>query len=162
MNNSAGHPTAGYIYNVQQAMAQRGGFKFKYILEPSAGSASYDQWLKNLTGSVDIVASSWYSDTTSRRENGMGFTQPVVDASLVLVSIQVPPKSPDLWLFATPFSIGLWLTIMALVAFNAILHYSIEPPEDRESFFKTCYMSFGTFLGAEVEYTDVSRTLQPI
>ena len=150
MNTSTGNPAGGFLYKVQQVLAKRGGFRFRYILEPDLKSDTQSQWLTNLTSRVDLVAASWFADTTSRRQSGLGFTQGLVDASLVLVT-QSTVQGANIWSFTIPFTGALWFAIMCLVVFNTILYYLLDSPD--ESLLESCYLGFGQFTTATVSHS---------
>ena len=157
-----GFPLSGFDFDLQNAIAQRGGFKFQYVLVDDPGpTESFTHWLTSLVSNADIVATDWYSDTIARRNVGLGFTEELVDASLVLVTTQSTAKGGgmdfwSLWNFLYPFAPKLWGTLAALVFVNALLMFFFTGSDDT-TLFKNIYMSFSTFCQAEV--SDLSQPL---
>jgi len=148
-----GYPLSGFDFDLQKAIAKRGGFTFQYVLvdDPSP-TESFTHWLSSLVPNVDIVATDWYSDTVTRRNSGLGFTGQVVDASLTLITIQSSSNAQtDYWSFASPFTPELWGALIALLAVNALIMFFFGGDEDT-TLFKNFYLSFSSFTQAEVRF----------
>lgn len=77
-------PTSGFLFKLFEQMALNGGFQWNYTLTPRQGSVPDDYYLRNITLKYDTVAKTSF-DTAFRRQLGMSFTPPLLDASLVLI-----------------------------------------------------------------------------
>lgn len=147
-----GNPISGFDYSIQQIIAARGGFTFNYVVIPDP-VGSYTSWLGEVTSHVDLVASDWYSDTITRRQLGINFSQQIVDASLVLVTVQEVSVQLNIMSFLIPFDNGLWGCIILLTFVNGIIHWIVDPAEEGEkpkTLFRSLYLSAASFTGAEV------------
>ena len=100
-----------------------------------------------------MVASDWYSDTITRRQLGIDFTQQIVDASLILITVSKVTNQRNLLSFLTPFDYSLWGCIVLMTLVNALLQWIVEPagPGERpKTLFQSIYVSAATFTGVEV------------
>jgi hypothetical protein len=87
IDNTTGLPTGGFYYLLQQELARRGGFTFTYNNVPNCMvSLGTQKCLQYNLPHFDIYANNWYSDTSARRFVGIGYTQQLVDASVVFVT----------------------------------------------------------------------------
>ena len=146
-----GNPLSGFDFDLQNAIAKRGGFTFHYVLVDDPGpTESFTHWLSSLVPNVDIVATDWYSDTITRRNVGLGFTQEIVDASLILVTTQssVDPQL-NYWSFATPFAPELWGALIAVLIVQALVMFFFGGDEDT-TLFKSLYLSICTICQVDV------------
>lgn len=126
IDNTTFQPSGGLMYYLNQEIESRGNFTFVYAVIPRTQSATTARLVEQLPH-VDIITSTWYSHTTARRLAHIGFTQPVVDASLILVTVQVNPSIGfDPWQFLQPYDGAVWGTVLALCVVNALLNWGIE------------------------------------
>ena len=136
-------------------IASRGGFTFNYVVVPDPVT-DYTSWLSTLVPHVDLVASEWYSDTTTRRQLGLEFTQQIVDASLVLVTIQGISQQLDILSFLLPFDKPLWGCIVLVTLINGLINWLVDTPdpskgeEGQITLFRSIYQSASTITGADV------------
>lgn len=117
-------PTGGFLYDVFTTAASIGGFNINWVLTPSQGKVSDDIYLANVTSSYDMVAKASF-DTIVRRKSGVGFTPPLVDASLTFIinsGLMQQPYSIKLS-FLDPFAYELWGGIVVVIAFHALVQY---------------------------------------
>ena len=113
IDNTTGLPTGGFYYALQQEIARRGKFTFKYNNVPNCMvTLGTQKCLQYNLPHFDIYANNWYSDTSGRRYVGIGYTAELVDASVVFVSTNLNPNSGGskttsnyLWSILKPFSV---------------------------------------------------------
>jgi hypothetical protein len=73
ISNETGQPVGGFMLNIQNKLAERGGFEFKYVLvKEKPASQTFTNRLLELLPIVDMYANTWYADTSSRRVLGIG------------------------------------------------------------------------------------------
>ena len=132
-NNITGMPTGGFMYKLHQTMATAGGFKIKYVPVPfvfgeeGGTGCCPTPWLIQVLNHVDIFANDLYIDTAHRRSLGLGFTQEILDSSLVLVTTQNNNFMPlDFFSFLLPFSKELWIAVAAVIIFNGFCDYYLH------------------------------------
>ena len=94
-----------------------------------------------------------YTDSNDKRLAGIGYTQSLLDASLVLVTVQSQGKTPIQWFsFLMPFDNLLWVFILCVILFQGIAHYVMNPvwraDGSKISLFINVYKSLGTFAGS--------------
>jgi hypothetical protein len=151
MDNTTFTPVSGLMLEINQALESRGNFTFVYAVIPRTQSVTNTRLVEQLQH-VDAECTTWYSDTTSRRQANIGFMMPVVDASLVLVTIQVNPTSPfDPFQFLQPYDGAVWLTVLALCVVHALLSWGIEGKfslKPNHELFTTGVESFDAISGA--------------
>lgn len=150
VSGNTGQPTKGFMYYIQNQIASRGGFKFQYVLVPGLPTGmSWTGRLPQILSHLDLYGNNWYSDTIDRRQARIGFTQSIVDASLVLITVETIDKTETtFWSFLKPFTFELWAVIVAVVIFNGIFHWIIDPHEGL-SLFRSVYLSIGTLTAVE-------------
>ena len=85
-NNRTGTVTGGLIFEIQKAMAQAGGFKWQYNMVADPVGKSGNGYMLSTLGHFDILG-VYYTDTTTRRNAGIGFTQVIKIISYVLIFI---------------------------------------------------------------------------
>jgi len=79
---------------------------------------------RSIVSYVDFFGQSYYADTVTRRTLGMGFTYPLTDASMYLITTKGKSAiANSLWAFATPFFPSLWGGIMLVLISSAFLDY---------------------------------------
>ena len=113
IDNTTGSPTGGFYYALQQEIARRGKFTFKYNNVPNCMvTLGTQKCLQYNLPHFDIYANNWYSDTSGRRYVGIGYTAELVDASVVFVSTDLNPRTTNswttsnyLWSILKPFSV---------------------------------------------------------
>lgn len=109
VSNVTGQPMSGFMYDLESYIASTYGINFKFIAIPSpASKESWTSRLVKVLPYVDIFANNAFSDTVDRRSKGIGFTQGITDASLVLVAIQKEKVTVNFWSFLLPFTNDLW------------------------------------------------------
>lgn len=150
-NNQTGTVTGGLLRVIQQEMASIGGFTFEYSLVADPNGKSGTSYMKEVLQHFDLLG-VYFTDTLARRSAGIGFTQQIVDASLVLVTVEKPDLSYSLWNFLLPFSNNLWICVLFIIFFNAVLYYVVENSDKTGSFrlvtlFDGFYQMWGTFTG---------------
>ncbi len=72
--NSTGQPIKGLIHDILKEIASRGQFQIIYQVVKTPKGYSLTQQLEYALPKVDIMASKYYIDSTSRRSAGIGFT----------------------------------------------------------------------------------------
>lgn len=166
VNGTIGRPQGGFMLSLQQAIAQRGGFEFQYVLVPSKPPGmSWTIRLNQILPFVDMYGNNFYTDSVDRRSAGIGFTPEIVDASLVLVTAVTSRSSSSNFFgknqdnsietyfsFLAPFTNRLWMVILAIIVSNGVLHWLIDPSHHREkhiTLFRSLYLSLVTFTGKE-------------
>lgn len=95
VNSSTGFPYSGYNFDIWTQLAELGQFKIQFVQVPHL-TTTYDALLTQTTPFVDMYGASWYSDTTERRIEGIGFTSTIVDASLVFITSQQMESKVDM------------------------------------------------------------------
>ena len=135
IDNTTGLPTDGFYYHLQQEISIRGGFTFQYMNVPNCMiSLGTQKCLQYNLPHFDIYANNWYSDTAGRRFIGIGYTQQLVDASVVFITHGLLPASNNvgattknyLWNIFNPFTKIVWVTIICVVIFNTFSNYIFE------------------------------------
>ena len=116
------------------------------MLLPLEGVGQSDtKYLLSVTPHVDYVGINWYSDRYDRRALGLGFTSPVVDASLYLFVLQDSSARVNLWNFVIPFSAELWMCLaFSLVFAGLMLWYLRHKEHDDKSTLPLRYNMFLT------------------
>ena len=150
-SNPHAQPTSGLAFDLLTQLSVIGGFSINYTLLPPLGEGKDDIYLQYATETTDIFVSGWNSDTQKRRIANLGFTVPIADASIYMVTTASTglknPSMTDLFAFLGIFSTNLWITIVMLLIFNALSHWIM----DSESSLPRCmYLSFGSFTATEV------------
>ena len=136
VDNTTGLPTGGFYYHLQQEISTRGGFTFQYMNVPNCMiSLGTQKCLQYNLPHFDLYANNWYSDTASRRFIGIGYTQQIVDASVVFVTRGLmPTNNPTggvgsknyLWNIFKPFTTIVWVLIICVIIFNSCTNYVFE------------------------------------
>jgi hypothetical protein len=153
LDNETGTVTGGLMYNIQQKMATMGGFTFDYYVVADPNGKSGLPYMQEVLQHFDMLG-VYYTDTSARRSAGIGFTQQIVDASLVLITVEEPDVSGSLWNFLLPFSNNLWICVACIIFFNAVLYYFVEN-SDKDgglklvTLFDGFYQMWGTFTGGD-------------
>ena len=148
---TTGQPVSGFNFELQNEIARRGNLRFEYVLVDGPYSEHVDRsiYLLELTNGVDIVGCDWEYDISSWRFQGISFSQPIVDASLVLATNGHIKPEIKYWDFITPFSAGLWKAIIGLSVVNGFLFFILSE-DNKHSLFRTLYLSVTAFTTAEV------------
>ena len=122
-------PNGGYLYHLQRAMSERGGFNIIYkVVRNSSEFRSTTEFVDYVLrhSNIDIFGGTPVTDTMERRDAYLQFAGKVVDASIIMVSpgfVQVPFI---LWTFALPFDNTVWIVVMSIVVANALIFYVVE------------------------------------
>ena len=130
ISNDTGLPTGGFYYDLWTKLSEKGKFNIQYVLVKNCmDTKGTKECLKYYLPKVDIYGNNYYSKTTDRLIDRIGFTRELVDASLVLIVL--PPtlsgtNDYDIWLFVYPFNIPVWICLGAVVLYNAICHFILE------------------------------------
>lgn len=159
LNSSSGYPCSkfhgtcgalgpGFMFEIQELIAQKGEFEFEYIQMPYRGTgrtaSDYTTYFSQILPYVHFFGPSQYADSADRRIGGISFSYPLVDASLYLVTTtSVSHKANDVWAFALPFVPGLWGIIILVFVFNAVVDWLIQG-HDHESLSSYMYYSLMT------------------
>ena len=159
INNATGQPYAGIMYEIEREIAKRGQFEWKYTVatlpKQKRGTLSYFKYILERT---DIIA-VYNSDSLQRRMVGTGFTQSVVDASLMLITVEESHRKNSYWNFLLPFSGYLWFAILGSVLFQGFLSAFLEKLEMGENPLSNLYKlsthsltlsyhTWGSYIGA--------------
>jgi len=128
--NGNSRPSSGFIFQVMELVAQLGGFSLNWVQTPIPGNMTLTTYLyRSLlhpTG-IDLATDIVYSDLVDRRNNGVQFTQPVADNSVILVTtFHQKTVAASIMAFASPFDNYVWMSIMLCVCFNGALFTVIE------------------------------------
>jgi hypothetical protein len=125
-DNVTFEPLGGLMYYIDAELEKRGGFDFVYAVIPRTQSSTNKRLVEQLPH-IDAACTTWYSDTTTRRLLNMGFMRPVVDSSVVLVTLQQNPSIKfHAFQFLQPYSGSVWLTMLGLCVFHALLSWGLE------------------------------------
>ncbi|CAG9461114.1 unnamed protein product [Pedinophyceae sp. YPF-701] len=127
---------SGYIVDVLNAAAARGGFTYTFTaLDESALLAGEETYTDLLMRTVseqrfDVLASGWY-DTAERRRLGVLFGRRIIDVSGYVVApkndaARKPSAGQKIALFTKPFSWGVWAIILSLLFFQASIMFFLE------------------------------------
>ena len=151
VDNRSGLPLSGYMVDVHNALMKKGGFTFEYILVPNIPNGeSWTTRLLEILPYVDLYANNWYSDTMERRMVGIALTQPIVDASLQLITVTevgIIKFMPDG--FLGPFSHEVWLLLLALMIYHSCLYHVFHLDDSVHKaqfpYWRTLYRSFTLF-----------------
>jgi len=126
-------PIDGFLFNLYEAIAALGGFKFNYVMTPNEGTEGDDLYLYEMVSRFDSILKPSF-DTFARRQAGIGFTPGVLDGSLVLITNSttnfktIPPNfDPLSWL--APFGYDLWGAIVGAIIFHACIQCLLEYTE---------------------------------
>lgn len=157
ISNETGKPFGGFMFNLQQQIAARGGFNIDYTVVPSFPTKpqEYRFYLKKILRYVDMLGNRGYADTVTQRADGIGFMRGIVDQSLVLITQSpVINNKVDFFSFLTPFSNTLWAWFAGVIFFNGFVHYFVDPFDipnttKKTPFYRMFYLSFGTFTNVE-------------
>lgn len=146
VNSSSGLPISGFVYELQNEIASRGQFTFKYIPVPGP-TGSYTTWLLDLSKRIDLI-DDWYADTPTRRSLGLRFVDQIVDASIIVVAPTITSAGQaNTWGFFLPFTWNLWAAILGIKVLNALSHWMMDSEED---LYHCLYLAVGQFTGVEV------------
>jgi len=116
-----GRPVSGFLYNLLQRVAAEGSFQWAYELTADPDSTD-DIYLADITKDYDTVAKVSF-DTALRRQKGLDFSPPLLDASIVLITDRfavVSDPHTDWLVFMAPFSWDLWVAILVLIIVHAL------------------------------------------
>lgn len=157
--NAQGKPTSGFLYNILQRVAVDGGFDWNYVVTPNP-NVSDDIYLAAISKDYDTVAKVSF-DTAVRRQKGLDFTPPLIDASIVLItdkSKTVSLPHSDVLIFMSPFSWDLWVAILVIIILHALCQMYIDyvelkknksdgadPPPSYKLWEYYFYVSFNTY-----------------
>lgn len=151
--NHSGQPIKGLVFDVLTEVSKRGGFDIIYKVVKTPKGLTLTQQLEYALPKVDILASKYYIDSTSRRSAGIGFTYGFVDASLVLITTSSPTSAASGFFSCfQPFSFNLWICIILLLAAQTLVHWFLEKDSrstdgDAYTLLQSLYDTFGTFTG---------------
>jgi hypothetical protein len=106
----------------------------RYDMTPNP-NASDDIYLAEITKDYDTVAKVSF-DTSVRRQRGLDFTPPLVDASIVLITdktttVSLPPS--DILIFMSPFSWDLWVAILVIIIVHGLAQMFIDYVEIKKN-----------------------------
>ena len=121
VSTSTGFPMGGYMYDVMKEVAKRGRFNWQLVLVDGYANVALKElvWLTKVLPRVDVVINKPYTDSIDKRISGVGYTQPLLDASLVLITVQSLGKSPLVFFsFLRPFDNMLWAFILFVILFQ--------------------------------------------
>jgi hypothetical protein len=124
--DSTTYAPSGLMFDILTEIESRSGITFVYAYVQHVLTKT-DPRLKVFIGHTDIVANTWWTDTPIRRSEGIGFTQAVVDVSLVFVTTsEVESNQFNAWKFLEPYSLGMWGCLLLFIAFHSFLLWAIE------------------------------------
>jgi hypothetical protein len=155
MSSTTGFPASGYMFDVLAEVARRGKFNWVFVFVDGYGNVATKElaWLQKVLPRVDMVVNKPYTDLATDRAAGVGYTQSLLDASLVLITVQTSGRSAPQWFsFLKPFNTTLWACILAVIIFQGVAHYVMNPvwraDGSKVSLFIVIFKSLGTFTGS--------------
>lgn len=139
------------MYVIQQELAQMGNFTFAYHMVADPIGKSGTPYIVSTLKRFDLLG-VYYTDSSTRRAANVGFTQGIVDASLVLITtVSVPKLRDNLWNFLLPFSNQLWWLLCGILVFNTVVYLWMEnsraAQSDRLTIFASAYDMWSAFTG---------------
>uniref|UniRef100_A0A0G4I1Z7 Ionotropic glutamate receptor C-terminal domain-containing protein n=1 Tax=Chromera velia CCMP2878 TaxID=1169474 RepID=A0A0G4I1Z7_9ALVE len=130
---------SGHVLDVIKEMASRGGFA--YTIVDIGSPASGQTWTAFIQATVDSaeydLIGSYYSVTNARLDANWVFTYPFVDISDMLLA-QIPSEiEKDLLdrmsIFVAPFSVYVWLVLVAIVIGAGFIHWYADRDRREEN-----------------------------
>lgn len=155
VNATNGIPTGGFMFALEKEIQKRGSFEFEYVLVPNIPTGmSWTTRLNQILPHLDMYANNFYSDTVERRSGGLGFSQQILDASVIFITpiSQTRQRAEVNFTFVLPFTWKMWACVLAVVLGNGLVSWAINPTVHRNkkvTLFRTLYSSWGTFTGKE-------------
>ena len=153
--SSTGFPASGYMWDVLAEVARRGKFNWVFVIVDGYSNVAAKElpWLQKVLPRVDMVVNKPYIDLAVNRAAGVGYTLPLLDASLVLITVQSSGRASAPWFsFLKPFNFTLWACILGVIIFQGVLHYVMNPvwrsDGSKVSLFIVVFKSLGTFTGS--------------
>jgi hypothetical protein len=148
-----GKPKDGFMYRMLESAAKIGEFDLEYVevAQPDEDNEDVTDRIADLVPHVDLYTTVPFSDTSERRQRGIGFLRYGVDHSLVLItSATLDNLHNSNYSFLRPLSWTLWLSIFSLAFFTGISHWLFDPIIKRgksQTLVQSLQASLGAFVG---------------
>ena len=120
------------LIKLMDEVARRGGFTWRnsyavYEENIVPEGKTYNDMLMWLTARYDLIVSYWF-DTLERRNLGVSFPEPWLDASTIMVSLKEPMQDDvfETFLFLKPFTNAVWGLIIATVFASGFVYWILE------------------------------------
>ncbi len=147
---------SGYVPDLINLLGSRMGFIPELIF---VTNTTYEKIMKNVSDGIYDMLVSDVTITSERREIA-DFSNAIFDNALRIVIRKKPDVTIDLLSFMKPFTLNLWLLILAAIVYAAFLLFLYEREENDALRYKSItssaamsgWLSIGTLMGYGVDF----------
>ena len=152
---------SGYVPDLIELLRNRMGFTPAILLAPS--NQSYAGMIEAVAkGVYDIVVADL--TVTAGRRDTVAFSTPIFDNALRLIVRKKPVIDLDLFSYLKPYTFGLWMAMLAVLVYAALLVYLFERKNNvalhngnpLSSFCMSTWYTIGNLMGYGADFTAVT------
>ena len=152
---------SGYVPDLIERLRNRMGFTPEILLAPP--NQSYAGMIEAVAkGVYDIVVADL--TVTAGRRDTVAFSTPIFDNALRLIVRKKPVVDLDLFSYLKPYTFGLWMAMLAVIVYAALLVYLFERKDNDalhkgnplSSFCMSTWYTLGNLMGYGADFTAVT------